>query len=548
MSNLTQTENLLQIYLESYISDGGELTLYLNSNQGTAWKPAQEDFSVSLGKEALQVTGSRSVAEAEIPVTILFLVDVSGSLDSRRMEEMKALISSVTENFREQDRVCIVAMGDELRASGFLTDKEEIQDQIDALTVLKEDTNLYQGIEESLQLLLSASAPKDRKCLVVLSDGAEENSYGITRDEANTAIQDSHIPVYTVGMPKDTENKTELDNVKVLGSFARISAGGIHYVPALDGTDYKETADNIWGNIMAGQVVTADISGLSPAGREVYLQIAVGSEESGIVYAGATVVDSQILTGASETEEAAEQNGGAEENTDLETLQTEGEEGTEAGAQGKSAVPLLAGIAVLAAVLIGILLIILGRKKRKQKAGVSALPADSMSEDSGHTQNPGADIGGAAAAEDGGTEAVGGTAGATETADGIAGSTEAVGGAVGAAGTVGGIAGGTEAAGASGLPVQLIRMGMGESVTYSLTIGKSLVFGRNLQASDFALPEDRGLSGRHCVFRCEEGCLFLEDAGSTNGTYVNGIPVKTPVRLNRDDVLLIGSYEYRIYW
>ncbi len=533
MSNLTQSEGTLQIYLESYVSDGGELTLYLNSSQGEAWRPAKEDFSVSLGKEVLPVTGIKTVKEAETPVTILFLVDVSGSLDSRRMEDMKTVISGVTENLREQDKVCIVAMGDELRISGFMTDKEEIQAQIDALSVLKEDTNLYQGIEESLQILQSENTAGGKKCLVVLSDGAEDNSYGITREEVNAAIQDSHIPVYTVGMPKNTESDKQLDSVKVLGSFARISSGGIHYVPALEGTDFVRTADNIWDNIMAGQVLTVDISGISSTGREVYLQISVETEGNGIVYTGATVVDSRILTEESETEgrDDTEQGEKAEENADTETLQTEEETRAEAGGTGKSTVLLPVGIAVLAAVIIGILLIVFRKKRRKAAAEVPMPSNDDVPEDSGHTERPGADVSGSEAEE----------AGSPETVGAIGSIEESV--MEGAAMPFAEMDGG-----AAGLPIQLIRMGIGETITYSLTVGKSLSMGREQQASDFALPEDRGLSGRHCVFRYEEGHLFLEDVGSTNGTYVNGIPIKTPMRLNRDDVLLIGSYEYRIYW
>lgn len=534
MSNLIQSEGSLQIYLESYMSNGGELTLYLNSSQGASWKPAKEDFNVSLGKEVLSVTGVKTVKEAETPVTILFLVDVSGSLDSRRMEDMKTVISGVTENLGEQDKVCIVAMGDELRTIGFLTDKEEIQAQIDALSVLKEDTNLYQGIEESLKILQSEDTAGGKKCLVVLSDGAEDNSYGITREEVNAAIQDSRIPVYTVGMPKNTESDKQLDSVKVLGSFARISSGGIHYVPALEGTDFAQTADNIWDNIMAGQVLTVDISGISSTGREVYLQISVETEGNGILYTGATVVDSRILTEKSEEEgrDDTEQGEKAEENADTETLQTEEETRAEAGGTEKSTVPILAGIAVLAAVIIGLLFIVFRKKKRKAAAEVTVPSNDGVPEGSGHTESPEADIGSLEAEEAGSPETVGMNGSREESVMGSA--------AMPFAGMDGG--------GAAGLPIQLIRMGIGETITYSLTVGRSLSMGRDLQASDFALPEDRGLSGRHCVFRYEEGHLFLEDAGSTNGTYVNGIPIKTPMRLNRDDVLLMGSYEYRIYW
>lgn len=570
MSNLTQSENRLQIYLESYTPKEGELVLYLNSSQGAAWKPQQEDFSVSLGRETLQVTGSSTVAEEEVPVTILFLVDVSGSLDNRRMEDIKTVISGITGQLREQDRVCIIAMGDELRSSGFLTDKEEIQAQTDALAVLKEDTNLYQGIEQSLQALQSDETAGAKKCLVVLSDGAEDNNYGITREEVNKAIQDSRIPVYTVGMPKNAENASQLDSVKVLGSFSRISAGGVHYVPAIDKTDFVTVADDIWSNIMSGQIVTVDVSEYVPAGREVYLQVSVEAEGSEPVQTGITVVDSHMIAEVEKTEEqgdaGTEEAGETGETGEAETLQ----EGTEANVTeaGKSNVPLFVGIGVLAVILIGLLFLLLRRKKKNKKQpeeeimdfGGETPQAVGRTEDVGATSGIVEGVGTAGNTEGFGTEGYAAQGYATEgyaTGEYATGGYGTEGYAAGFGGTqaLAGSGAGNEAAAygmrqqhTAGLPVQLIRMGIGETLTYSLTIADRMSMGRDSQAADFALAEDRGLSSLHCIFRYEEGKLFLEDAGSTNGTYVNGVPIKGSMRLNRDDVLLIGSYEYRIYW
>jgi pSer/pThr/pTyr-binding forkhead associated (FHA) protein len=39
--------------------------------------------------------------------------------------------------------------------------------------------------------------------------------------------------------------------------------------------------------------------------------------------------------------------------------------------------------------------------------------------------------------------------------------------------------------------------------------------------------------------------MYVEDMGSTNGTYLNGRQIKAPERLNRADVIRIGDTEYR---
>ena len=50
------------------------------------------------------------------------------------------------------------------------------------------------------------------------------------------------------------------------------------------------------------------------------------------------------------------------------------------------------------------------------------------------------------------------------------------------------------------------------------------------------------LSGQHCAFDLEGVAdVFLEDLGSTNGTYVNDHMIKERTRLADGDVITIGS-------
>jgi pSer/pThr/pTyr-binding forkhead associated (FHA) protein len=39
--------------------------------------------------------------------------------------------------------------------------------------------------------------------------------------------------------------------------------------------------------------------------------------------------------------------------------------------------------------------------------------------------------------------------------------------------------------------------------------------------------------------------MYLEDMGSTNGTYLNGRQIRTPERLKVADLIRIGDTEYR---
>ena len=71
------------------------------------------------------------------------------------------------------------------------------------------------------------------------------------------------------------------------------------------------------------------------------------------------------------------------------------------------------------------------------------------------------------------------------------------------------------------------------------TVSDAFVLGRSDQA-DIKL-DDPYASEFHMRFNNREGRLVLTDLGSTNGTYVNGRRVTTPVDLNRGDAVQVGK-------
>lgn len=71
-----------------------------------------------------------------------------------------------------------------------------------------------------------------------------------------------------------------------------------------------------------------------------------------------------------------------------------------------------------------------------------------------------------------------------------------------------------------------------------LTIGRD---GHN----DVPLPGDTFASAEHARFEARGDGVWLEDVGSTNGTYVNGVKLKRPKRLEPGDIVKIGETDFR---
>ncbi|HET9449949.1 MAG TPA: FHA domain-containing protein, partial [Aggregicoccus sp.] len=65
------------------------------------------------------------------------------------------------------------------------------------------------------------------------------------------------------------------------------------------------------------------------------------------------------------------------------------------------------------------------------------------------------------------------------------------------------------------------------------------------EGGDLVLP-DGGVSRRHALLRTEEGAVVLEDAGSANGTYVEGVRLEAPCVLLPGVQVQLGDYLLRL--
>lgn len=74
--------------------------------------------------------------------------------------------------------------------------------------------------------------------------------------------------------------------------------------------------------------------------------------------------------------------------------------------------------------------------------------------------------------------------------------------------------------------------------------GPTTSIGRS-SASDIVLKNDDYASGRHASLTRHAGFLYVEDAESTNGTYVNGRKTVGATALRSGDRLRVGSTTFR---
>jgi hypothetical protein len=93
-----------------------------------------------------------------------------------------------------------------------------------------------------------------------------------------------------------------------------------------------------------------------------------------------------------------------------------------------------------------------------------------------------------------------------------------------------------------GAPKLRVNQGAGLTAGSAYDLSEGAVLGRGDQA-DIRL-EDGFASSRHARLVPQGDVMVLEDLGSTNGTYLNGEPLRGPQPLHAGDRIRIGDSEF----
>jgi Mg-chelatase subunit ChlD len=73
-----------------------------------------------------------------------------------------------------------------------------------------------------------------------------------------------------------------------------------------------------------------------------------------------------------------------------------------------------------------------------------------------------------------------------------------------------------------------------------------VLIGRSPSEADFPLSNDKEISNVHCALVWQDPTIILKDLGSTNGTSVNGVPIRSERRVEHNDVIRVGRSELRL--
>jgi len=482
----------LELHIEGVTARGGELLIYCNSNSEQA--PRKDDFSVTLGNAVLPVKNVTEFGSADLGASYIFLVDVSGSIKNSQFQGVKDTLTAISGKLRDNDTISVVAIGNETYTQPFVSGSEDIQGQIDAIEPRWENTNLYESVVKSLSILNTHENCNDKKILVIFSDGEEYSFKGITVDEAAIKIEASHIPIYTIAMLGRNPAAQHVETAKILGSFARLSAGGRHYIHTLDKSACEEIADDITASIGKSMIVAADLSDFHSEGNEMDLRLGLTVAGMGKTSGGYAIPTAGLS--APPVEPAAEAPASdpgsqpASPSSDVEPSPNPNENDIPDESEPSYLFWIIIGAVVLALAGLTAFLILRRKKTPPPIAQPEPIPQTAPIRPPVPAPPPGKPR----------------------------------------------------------IALRLTKIGLVEEQVYRAEFAGQLVIGRDAAKASLAFKDDDLLSATHCLISYESEGIILRDLGSTNRTFVNGVPIQERYIFENDDILLIGSMELRVNW
>ncbi len=170
----------------------------------------------------------------DVPVSMGLIVDNSGSMRTKR-QRVEASALALVKASNPQDEVFIVNFNDEaFLDQPFTSDIKELERGL-AKIDSRGGTAMRDAIRMSIDYL-KENGKKDKKVLVVVTDGDDNNSSG-TLENLVKAAQQSEVLIYTVGLLSEEEKREAKRATRALNAIAEATGAKSYYPKELKDVD-----------------------------------------------------------------------------------------------------------------------------------------------------------------------------------------------------------------------------------------------------------------------------------------------------------------------
>ncbi len=509
-----------------HASQTGNVSIVVDLPPGTKAEPSQLRL-IEDNKTTATATSISSFSDSDWKLTIVFCIDKSGSIDDRELEKTKNALKSLLRKplFKKQDRLALVSFENEPRMIQWFTQPKEIYQKINELENMKGlHTVLYDTLYDSLGHVNSdskdASSPVLKRILVI-TDGENDGGSRQNTTEVRAQALETGVAIDVVLLHAKQENADTMQSLAndTGGQFVNTDASGI------------ETALNkIFDEILASYVVSFErsIDTTSPKTVRVGVQFQ-GSDKKLITNSVQTAISQSAIA----QPKPPLQEETKEENIE-EPIKTNKVVGTSNTSFWWFLVFLLLAVAAAYAI---------WRSKQKTPGGLTDRKSKVEGDKKISTPAPPSSIPHQTQRK---KTLVGTSVSPQQTktwqapveSSPSSQQTQRRKTMVGSASSIGSDPD-------SPIAILTCLRGPLEGQHYSM-VKPLFNIGANPD-NDLCITQDEYISGDHACLRYENGNLFLTDKGSSNGTFVNDVPVTdTGFILTPGEIFRIGISEFKV--
>lgn len=214
---------------------------YVSTNQIDIFGKAEfdeESLNVKISNQVAEIVDCGTISEKGISVYTTILVDVSTSIPLETREKVIEFINHLIEKIPANEQYRIVAFGDQLiTLQDFTNDRYDLSNGASKIEFNAQKTMIYDAIYNTLPKIQTIDGNSCYYRTVVVSDGVDVASSGITKEELYLKLQSETYPVDVIAVSKAKPDEPK----KELSALTRISGG--RYVDIYPEVDNASIAD-----------------------------------------------------------------------------------------------------------------------------------------------------------------------------------------------------------------------------------------------------------------------------------------------------------------
>jgi tight adherence protein B len=196
------------------IDEYPQVSIYLNFKEGSelgSQDLAQENFNVLENGEKVKDLSVERVARITEPIGVVLVLDTSGSMKGKPIEDAQVAASLFMDEMRRIDEFAVVGFADQVTIySTFTSNRQQLKNSI-AQTTAKGETSLFDGIIVALDQFRDRENIKHRY-LIVLSDGMDTVSK-LTVQDAIAKAQKEKVTIYSIALLSYDFNPVDIGNI-----------------------------------------------------------------------------------------------------------------------------------------------------------------------------------------------------------------------------------------------------------------------------------------------------------------------------------------------